>query len=72
MTVTKPAVANTISSQSIPFNCCAIIIPTTTKAGAVTALVTADKIIGANRIEMKNKTPVVQEVNPVLPPTSRL
>ena len=69
-TVMKPAVAYTILSHSISFSCCAIRIPTTTRAGAVTAFVTADSTIGENRMDTKNSIPVVQAVKPVLPPTS--
>ena len=44
-------------------------IPTATKAGAVTALVTTLST-GANKIDKKNNIAVVQAVNPVLPPAS--
>lgn len=67
--VMNPAAANTMSSQLTPFNCCAIMIPTTTNAGAVTAFVTVLNTSGDKKIDNKNKIPVVQAVRPVLPPT---
>ena len=67
--MTNPAAAKIISSQSIPFNCCAIIIPTTINAGAVTAFVTVLKISGDKNTASKKQTPDVQAVKPVRPPT---
>ena len=69
ITVTKPAAAKIMSSQSIPFNCCAIIIPTTINAGAVTAFVTVLKISGDKNTASKKQTPDVHAVKPVRPPT---
>ena len=44
-------------------------MPTTIKAGAVTAFVTALKIIGEMKIDNKKQIPVVIAVRPVRPPT---
>ena len=58
-----------MSFQSTPPSCCTIIIPTTTNAGAVTALTAVLKTTGEIKIDRRNNTPAVTAVNPVLPPT---
>lgn len=68
MIVTKADEAKTMLFHSKPSNCCAIMIPTTTNAGAVTADVTAVSN-GENNAASKKITPVVTAVKPVLPPT---
>ena len=69
ITVINPLAAKTKLSQSIPLSCCAINIPTTTNAGAVTAFVTQESN-GEKNTDKRNRIPVVIAVKPVLPPTS--
>src|SRR5699024_12352395 len=65
--VKKAGMATSTSSQSIALNSFIIVIPTTTKIGAVAALgITLTN--GAAMIDNKKQIAITTEVNPVRPP----
>ena len=65
----NPDAAAVKSCQSILDNCVAISIPTHIRAGATTLGVISVSS-GKNKVDNKNKIPVVIAVTPVLPPAA--